>query len=285
MNNDEVDNNGRVIHLRGFDDWAPPRKQWIFSLHAQCYRFGISLFFCKDFNPLHKRKIYARRMRYCDYFGRLFCQRCHQGSKTKTPARIIHQWNFKEYPVCDMAYRFLSDNYFQPVINASAIFCRFYNNSRSLKKLHDLRIQLVHIWSYIKTCELAKTVQTNLNTMFTSVPNHYLTAFDVFSLSDLENIENGELFRLIHPLVQYGQLHIENCERCKAKAFICELCAEDDLLFPFQLNKIYRCNECGSLFHGKCAKKLIKSLIKCPKCIRIEINLLVFIQFHFKIIY
>lgn len=48
--------------------------------------------------------------------------------------------------------------------------------------------------------------------MFTSVPNHYLTAFDVFSLSDLENIENGELFRLIHPLVQYGQLHIENCE-------------------------------------------------------------------------
>lgn len=40
-------------------------------------------------------KIYSRRMRYCDYYGKLFCPRCHQGSRTRTPARLIYQWNFR----------------------------------------------------------------------------------------------------------------------------------------------------------------------------------------------
>lgn len=40
-------------------------------------------------------KVYTRRMRYCDYYGRLFCQRCHRGAKMRIPARVIYQWNFK----------------------------------------------------------------------------------------------------------------------------------------------------------------------------------------------
>lgn len=66
----------------------------------------------------------------------------------------------REYPVSDIAYRFLLDNHRQPVINASAIDSRFYNRIRRLKKIRELRIKLVHIWSYIRLCNIAKETIT-----------------------------------------------------------------------------------------------------------------------------
>lgn len=40
------------------------------------------------------------------------------------------------------------------------------------------------------------------------------------------------------------------CAVCKGKAHFCELCAdEDNLVFPFQLHRIARCEECKSYFH------------------------------------
>uniref|UniRef100_A0A1I8ELZ8 DUF4206 domain-containing protein n=1 Tax=Wuchereria bancrofti TaxID=6293 RepID=A0A1I8ELZ8_WUCBA len=222
-------------------------------------------------------KVYCRRMRYCDYYGRVFCQRCHQGAKSRIPARIVYQWNFKEYPVSDIAHRFLLDNHRQPVVNVSAIDSRFYNRIRRLKKIRELRIKLVHIWSYIRLCNIAKETITkygNLYATFSTVPNYMLSDADVYSLEDLENVQKGELFRTIAPLVQYGQYHIEGCEHCRAQAFVCELCDEkNDLLFPFQVAYVDRCEECGSLSHKKCAIKRQKDEKPCPKCLRIRQNL------------
>ncbi|CAG9530405.1 unnamed protein product [Cercopithifilaria johnstoni] len=277
---DEVGNDGRPIFFRGSENWAPPRKQWIFRLHPelqsvrklleqQQYRCGGC--------GIKVAKVYCRRMRYCDYYGRVFCQRCHQGAKSRIPARIVYQWNFKEYPVSDIAYRFLLDNHRQPVINASAIDSRFYNRIRRLKKIKELRIKLVHIWSYIRLCSTAKETITkygNLYATFSTVPKYMLSDADVYSVEDLENVRKGELFRIIAPLVQYGQYHVEGCEHCRAQAFVCELCDEkDDLLFPFQVECVNRCEECGSLSHKKCAIKRRKDGKPCPKCLRIQQNL------------
>ncbi|VIO89241.1 Uncharacterized protein BM_BM6875 [Brugia malayi] len=277
---DEIGNDGRPIFFRGSENWAPPRKQWIFQLHPelqsvrklleqQQYRCGGC--------GIKVAKVYCRRMRYCDYYGRVFCQRCHQGARSRIPARIVYQWNFKEYPVSDIAHRFLLDNHRQPVINVSAIDSRFYSRIRRLKKIRELRIKLVHIWSYIRLCNIAKETITkygNLYATFSTVPNYMLSDADVYSVEDLENVQKGELFRTIAPLVQYGQYHIEGCEHCRAQAFVCELCDEkNDLLFPFQVAYVDRCEECGSLSHKRCAIKRQKDEKPCPKCLRIRQNL------------
>lgn len=276
---DELDEEGRPIRLRGSSSWAPPRKQWIFTLHPPAISFRVLLeqqhFRCAGCG-IKIDKVYIRRLRFCDYYGRLFCQRCHQGTKMRIPARILQQWNFREYPVSDVARRFLTDNYSQPVINALAVDPRFYDRFRRLRVIRSLRIKLVHLWSYIRLCRIAEETVTkhgNLRSMFTSVPGHLLCDADVFSMADLENARNGDLIRLIEPLVRYGRYHVESCEYCRAHGFVCELCDRpDDVLFPFELERVNRCDDCGSLSHLKCAVKRNKEGRPCPKCERIAIN-------------
>uniref|UniRef100_A0A914ZDG3 Rubicon Homology domain-containing protein n=2 Tax=Parascaris univalens TaxID=6257 RepID=A0A914ZDG3_PARUN len=270
---DEVDAEGRPILFRGSSNWAPPRKQWIFTLHPppvgvqrmleqqgfRCAGCGIKV-----------NRVYARRMRYCDYYGKLFCQRCHQGAKMRIPARIIQQWNFREFPVSDIAQRFLMDNRSQPVINASAVDSHFYMRVKRLREIRILRTKLVHLWPFIRMCAITERTVTkygNLRTMFASVPRHILCDADAYSMADLENAHNGDLVRLIAPLVRYGQCHVEGCEQCCSRAFICELCdRRDEVLFPFQLDRAYRCEQCGSLSHMRCAARRFKSSLPCPKC-------------------
>ena len=48
--------------------------------------------------------------------------------------------------------------------------------------------------------------------MFTSLEKHMLSDSDVFSLSDLERVYNGDLPSHLEPIVQFGKYHIENCE-------------------------------------------------------------------------
>ncbi|VDN33112.1 unnamed protein product [Gongylonema pulchrum] len=180
-----------------------------------------------------------------------------------------------------MAHRFLLDNYRQPVIYASVMATGFCEKVRRLRKIKQLRIKLVHIWSYIRLCSIAEETVTkhgNLYGIFSTVPNYMLTDADVYSMADLEDVQKGELFKIIAPIVKYGRYHVESCEHCSAQAFVCELCDErDDLLFPFQFERVERCDECGSLSHRKCAAKRRSNGKPCPKCMRIQQNLLVLI--------
>uniref|UniRef100_A0A0N5AZ03 DUF4206 domain-containing protein n=1 Tax=Syphacia muris TaxID=451379 RepID=A0A0N5AZ03_9BILA len=220
-------------------------------------------------------KLYIRRMQYCNYYNKLFCQRCHQGAKMRIPARVIHQWNFREYPVSDIARRFLLDNYSQPAIDVLAVDAHFYDKFKNLRNVRLLRLQLVHLWSFIRICSTAKstfTMHGNLLSVFSCIPKHILEDVNLYSMLDFEDVKNGNLIRLIEPVVQYGKCHVNSCEVSICR-FVCELCDQrDDLLFPFQLNKVSRCEECGSLSHIKCAARRIKQLLPCPKCVRIALN-------------
>jgi run domain Beclin-1 interacting cysteine-rich containing protein len=36
--------------------------------------------------------------------------------------------------------------------------------------------------------------------------------------------------------------HVKNCPLCRGKGFVCEFCQNsDDIIFPFELNKIRKC--------------------------------------------
>ncbi|CAI4230998.1 unnamed protein product [Auanema sp. JU1783] len=277
--NSEIICNGQVVHLRGCEDWAPPRDAWIFTplkvepvktlLEQQKYRCagcGVKI-----------DQQYLKRVRLCEYYCKVFCQCCHQGLKSVIPSKILNMWNFKEFPVSDRAYRFLKDARDQPAIHIQTLAPDLISKISVLRKVIQMREKLGHMWEFIKLCSIAEETITkfgNLKTLFTSMERHLLVSSDLFSLSDLTRVYNKDLVSLLEPIVYYGKCHIESCSICKELAFVCCLCSDaTDLLFPFQIEKVNRCRACGSLSHLKCHQKLKKTMpnkASCPKCTRIE---------------
>ncbi|XVF09324.1 hypothetical protein REPUB_Repub07fG0082700 [Reevesia pubescens] len=51
--------------------------------------------------------------RLCEYTGQLFCSSCHTNEMTVLPARVLHHWDFTEYPVSQLAKSYLDSIYDQ----------------------------------------------------------------------------------------------------------------------------------------------------------------------------
>ena len=123
----------------------------------------------------------------------------------------------------------------------------------------------------------------SLKTAFTSIPSRFLCLeeVDVYSVLDFEAIESGNLVEMLEPIVACGKLHIEGCPECEQRSFFCSICFNvNDHLFSFQLERVYQCDECGTLSHQKCFNKQRKrGEWKCSRCERIRRKQLVFILF------
>uniref|UniRef100_A0A914IB73 Rubicon Homology domain-containing protein n=1 Tax=Globodera rostochiensis TaxID=31243 RepID=A0A914IB73_GLORO len=250
--------------------WRPPKKLFIFE-HSKPMDFITQLALQKHRCAgcgLKLDHVYVKRTLYCHYYLKLFCQCCHQGSKARIPALILHDWNFKEYP---------------PVFNVRLISPGLYRRAKNLRKFRKLRVKVAHMWPFVQMCKLAAELMTeNGLTMFSSVPKRFLAleSVDVFSLLDFERIANRNLIELVEPLALKGAAHIESCERCRQNAFLCQLCMDpNDLLFPFQVERCHRCDGCGSLTHWKCYRKTTTTNVlaetgveevRCEKCERIR---------------
>ncbi|KAJ1353022.1 hypothetical protein KIN20_009562 [Parelaphostrongylus tenuis] len=269
---------GNLTRLSGNSEWCPLRETWIFTLwksesvkvllEAQNYRCsgcGIRL-----------EKEYIKRVKYCEYYGKVFCQCCHQGSKSTIPARILHTWNFNEYPVSDIASHFLHEVHDVPAIHILHVAPRIVEKVRVLKHVIMLREKLSYMWDFVKDCPDAEETVTkygNLRTLFTSLEHHLLHSLDLFSLSDLIRVHNKDMTSLLEPIVYYARCHIEACEHCKQFAATCAYCEDtQEVLFPFQLEKVYKCGKCASLSHLKCQAKFRRKALYedgCKKCLKV----------------
>ncbi|CAJ0604611.1 unnamed protein product [Cylicocyclus nassatus] len=255
--------------------FSPVHEEWIFSLsksesiktileaqNNRCAGCGIRI-----------EKEYMKRVKYCDYYGKVFCQCCHQGSKYIIPARILHTWNFNEFPVSDIAFHFLNEIHDVPAINVCSVAPHIVEKIRVLKHVIVLREKLSYMWDYIKDCSDAEETVTkcgNLKTLFTSLEQHLLHSVDLFSLSDLTRVHNKDMSSLLEPIAYYAKCHIEACEHCKQYATTCVFCGNvEEPLFPFQLEKVHKCSTCGSLSHMKCQAKFRKKTSGekgCKRC-------------------
>lgn len=45
--------------------------------------------------------------RFCEYTSQLFCSMCHTNDTAVLPARVLHQWDFTEYPISQLAKSYL----------------------------------------------------------------------------------------------------------------------------------------------------------------------------------
>ncbi|XP_053285743.1 run domain Beclin-1-interacting and cysteine-rich domain-containing protein isoform X1 [Pleuronectes platessa] len=252
------------IRVRGNLEWAPPRPQIIFNIHPapkkkivvakQNYRCaGCGTRIDPD---------YIKRLRYCEYLGRYFCQCCHENAQAVVPGRVLRKWDFSKYYVSNFARDLLSKIAGDPLFNPNDINSGLYKKVKTLEAVRVLRVQLFHMKNLFKTCRFAKGVLEH----FDSLPGHLTEDLHLFSLNDLSAVRNGELAPRMKELIKLGTMHVDGCVLCQAKGFVCEFCGNDkDIIFPFQLNKCQRCEECRACYHRNC----FRAGKECPRCLRL----------------
>uniref|UniRef100_A0A8C9FTC1 Rubicon Homology domain-containing protein n=1 Tax=Pavo cristatus TaxID=9049 RepID=A0A8C9FTC1_PAVCR len=78
---------------------------------------------------------YIRRLRYCDYLGKYFCDCCHSYAQSAIPARILMKWDFKKYYVCNFSKHLLDSIWQQPIFNVSSINKALYTKSKEMDRV------------------------------------------------------------------------------------------------------------------------------------------------------
>ncbi|NXI71198.1 RUBIC protein, partial [Anseranas semipalmata] len=252
------------IRVRGNLEWAPPRPQIIFNVHpAPTRKVAVAKqnYRCAGCG-IRTDPDYIKRLRYCEYLGKYFCQCCHENAQTVIPSRILRKWDFSKYYVSNFSKDLLSKIWSDPLFNVQDINPALYRKVKSLNQVWLLRIQLFHMKNMFKTCRLAK----DLLDSFDAVPGHLTEDLHLYSLSDLSATKRGDLVPHLTELLKAGSLHVEKCMLCQAKGFICEFCQnESDIIFPFELNKCRTCEECKACYHKSCFKST-----HCPRCERLQ---------------
>ncbi|NXS47371.1 RUBIC protein, partial [Balaeniceps rex] len=252
------------IRVRGNLEWAPPRPQIIFNVHpAPTRKVAVAKqnYRCAGCG-IRTDPDYIKRLRYCEYLGKYFCQCCHENAQTVIPSRILRKWDFSKYYVSNFSKDLLGKIWNDPLFNMQDINPALYRKVKSLNQVWLLRIQLFHMKNMFKTCRLAK----DLLDSFDAVPGHLTEDLHLYSLSDLSATKKGDLVPRLTELLKAGSLHVEKCMLCQAKGFICEFCQnEGDIIFPFELNKCRTCEECKACYHKSCFKST-----RCPRCERLQ---------------
>uniref|UniRef100_A0A096NWW8 Rubicon autophagy regulator n=1 Tax=Papio anubis TaxID=9555 RepID=A0A096NWW8_PAPAN len=235
------------IRVRGNLEWAPPRPQIIFNVHpAPTRKIAVAKqnYRCAGCG-IRTDPDYIKRLRYCEYLGKYFCQCCHENAQM-VPSRLLRKWDFGKYYVSNFSKDLLIKIWNDPLFNVPVL----------------LRVQLCHMKNMFKTCRLAKELLDSFDT----VPGHLTEDLHLYSLNDLTATRKGELGPRLAELTRAGAAHVERCMLCQAKGFICEFCQnEDDIIFPFELHKCRTCEECKACYHKACFKSG-----SCPRCERLQ---------------
>lgn len=207
---------------------------------------------------------YMKRFRYCHYLGKYFCSTCHSNILEVIPARVVRKWDFTKYEVSNFARDLLNRIHFDPLFNLMDLNPSLYKRFRVLEGLKDIRRRLHFLKSFVQTCRKANELAEE----FSKLPDHICRDTHLYSIHDLLQAHNGDLLLFLRKLAIESLNHINHCQLCLAKGFICEYCKNgDDVIFPFQLNRVIQCSGCHASFHKDC---FVEG--KCPKCERIRIR-------------
>ncbi|XP_031628160.1 run domain Beclin-1-interacting and cysteine-rich domain-containing protein [Contarinia nasturtii] len=254
----------QIPYQRGTEQWAPPRPQIIFTRHPVPDRrslleqqnqrcAGCGMFIDKEF-------LYS--LRYCEYTAKYHCTGCHRNQISAIPARVLDRWDFSCHPVSVFSYRLLDQIWKVPLFRLPDLNKELYGRVRALRYCRLRRLQLKYVYDFIQTCRFADDDKNKIE--FDSVPSYIYDDHDNWSMNDFVNVRNGSFASKINSIILKGEEHVFNCELCTAHGFICEYCADKQVIFPWQL-KVTRCVKCGSCSHTSCSKDH-----QCLKCQRLE---------------
>ncbi|XP_072542770.1 protein associated with UVRAG as autophagy enhancer [Salminus brasiliensis] len=251
--------------MRGTLTWAPPRFQIIFNVQPTQRRSDVIAaqhFLCAGCGTEVEPR-YIKRLRYCEYLGRYFCDSCHSSAESVIPGRVLSRWDFGRYPVCGFSKQLLDSIWEQPLFNLSVVAKSLYGQAKEMQRFRELQEQLISIKKLLRACRLSDGVLTD----FQQLPSHLTEELHLFSMDDLGKVKRGQLLTAGKAVLRTAAAHVEACELCQAKGFICEFCRGPDVLFPFQTDVCTRCHDCRACFHTACFRDE-----QCPRCARLQIR-------------
>ncbi|XP_076370748.1 differentially expressed in FDCP 8 homolog isoform X2 [Tachypleus tridentatus] len=225
------------------------------GLASQCYKCAE----CKR-KLLNKEGYHSPRI--CDYNGHYYCSFCHWNSQSIIPARVIHNWDFEPRKVCRASLQFLRLMKRKPILNLKELNPMLFSFVEDLNKVKKLREEILLMKKYFLSCHVASQGKLLLQL---KTRQHFVENADVYSIKDLIDLHSGVLIEYLQNVYSIFTGHItKECEGCRGKGFICEVCKEDEVIFPFE-DRTSSCTQCYTVFHKECYMKR-KSC--CPKCER-----------------
>lgn len=81
-------------------------------------------------------------------------------------------------------------------------------------------------------------------------------------------VHNNTLAPILRQVITFARKHILGCNLCKLKGYYCEICKDNQILYPFDTSSTKRCESCKSVFHLKCFEEKYDKH-SCPKCLRL----------------
>ncbi|KAM4561915.1 protein associated with UVRAG as autophagy enhancer [Fundulus diaphanus] len=249
--------------MRGSLNWAPPSFQIIFSVqppHRRSEVVALQHYLCAGCGTEVEPR-YIKKLRYCEYLGRYFCDCCHSGSEAVIPGRVLSNWDFGRYSVSDFSKQLLDSVWCQPLFDLTSVGKTLHSKVKELDRFRELREQLISIKKLLKACRLSERILAE----FEELPVHLMEEPLLFSMEDLQRVKKGQLVVQARAVLNSAIEHIKHCELCMGRGFICEFCRVKDIIFPFQRDICKRCTVCKACFHIECFVGK-----RCPKCTRIQ---------------
>ncbi|XP_043351362.1 differentially expressed in FDCP 8 homolog isoform X3 [Dermochelys coriacea] len=204
--------------------------------------------------------------RQCDYTGLYYCGNCHWNDPAIIPARVIHNWDFEPRKVSRCSMRYLALMVSRPVLKLREINPLLFNYVEELVEIRKLRQDILLMKPYFITCKEAMESRLLLQLQDRQ---HFVENDDMYSIQDLVDIQAGRLSCSLAEIHTLFAKHIKlDCERCQAKGFVCELCKEGDVLFPFDSHTSV-CTDCSAVFHRDC---YYDHSTTCPRCARLSLR-------------
>ncbi|XP_041487748.1 pleckstrin homology domain-containing family M member 3 [Microtus oregoni] len=205
------------------------------------------------------------KAKVCNYSGWYYCGSCHVDDSFLIPARVVHNWDTSKYKVSKQAKEFLEYVYEEPLIDIQQENPMLYLHAEPLATVVRLRQQLKSLRAYLFSCRAA--VAEDLRRRI--FPREYLLQhIHLYSLADLQQVIEGKLAPFLGKVIKFATSHVYSCSLCSQKGFICEICNNGEILYPFEDISTSRCESCGAVFHSECKEKSVP----CPRCVRRELQ-------------
>ncbi|KAL5544184.1 hypothetical protein UlMin_007968 [Ulmus minor] len=200
--------------------------------------------------------------RLCEYTSQLFCSSCHTNETAVLPARVLHNWDFTQYPVSQLAKSYLDSILDQPMLCVSAVNPFLFSKVPTLQHVMGVRRKIGSILPYVR-CPFRVSINKGLGSR-----RYLLESNDFFALRDLVDLSKGAFAALpvmVETILKKIVEHItEQCLVCCDVGIPCsarQACNDPSaLIFPFQEGDVEKCSSCESIFHKHCYKKLTN----CP---------------------
>ena len=175
--------------IRGTLTWAPPRPQIVLTVQPRPGRRTLALsaqrWMCAGCGMKVEPR-YSRSYRWCHYLGRFFCSGCHSNQAHLIPARIIHGWDFKRYPVSNFSLEILTSLTREPVFNIHSLNPGLVRKVEAVRAVAAARSQLSKLARYVSNCRLAEELHCWVESCLVSDNQMY-------SMEDLVRTKAGSL--------------------------------------------------------------------------------------------